>query len=98
MFEISSTHVLTEDTVSREVRNGKLYSKRILTKTNRIPKWGERFVSTRVVKIVEESVVDPQEKLLITYTRNIGLAKIMVIIYEEFFVKFLFIMKIWKPY
>ena len=68
---------MTEDTIQREVKDGKLYSKRILTKTNRVPKWGERFISTRVVKIIEESIVDPNEKLLVTYTRNIGLARIM---------------------
>lgn len=42
----------------REVKNGVLYTKRLLTKTNRVPKWGERFVSKNIVKIVEESVVD----------------------------------------
>lgn len=39
-----STHVLSEDTWSREVKDGCLYTKRILTKTNRVPKWGERYV------------------------------------------------------
>uniref|UniRef100_A0A2H1W2M1 SFRICE_037455 n=1 Tax=Spodoptera frugiperda TaxID=7108 RepID=A0A2H1W2M1_SPOFR len=37
-----STHVLSEDTWSREVKDGCLYTKRVLTKTNRVPKWGER--------------------------------------------------------
>lgn len=72
-----STHVLTEDTVSREVKNGKLYSKRLLTKTNRLPKWGERFISKNVVKIIEESIVDPATKTFTTYTRNLGYTKVM---------------------
>jgi len=73
-----SSHVLTEDTVSREVRaDGKLHSKRILTKTNRVPKWGERFFKAKSVCIVEESIVDPIEKTIVTYTRNIGFSKIM---------------------
>jgi len=42
---IYSTHVLTEDTVSTEVKNGKLYYKQLLTKTNRLSKWNERFIS-----------------------------------------------------
>lgn len=42
------------------------------------PKWGEHFISTRIVKIIEESVVDPKEKTLITYTRNIGYTSVMV--------------------
>lgn len=76
----NSSHVLTEDTVLREVKNGVLYTKRLLTKTNRVPKWGERFVSKNIVKIVEESVVDPKTKTLTTYTRNLGYAKVMSIV------------------
>lgn len=78
MISLDSTHVLSEDTVSREIKNGKLYSKRLLTKTNRMPKWGERFISKNVVKIIEETVVDPKEKTLITYTKNLGYTKVMV--------------------
>ncbi|XP_055704049.1 protein preli-like [Phlebotomus papatasi] len=72
-----SNHVLTEDTIQREVRDGKLYSKRLLSKTNRVPKWGERFYNAKSVKIVEESVCDPRERTLVTYTRNIAFTKIM---------------------
>ncbi|XP_064483823.1 PRELI domain-containing protein 1, mitochondrial-like [Ornithodoros turicata] len=77
-----STHVLTEDTVSRYVDGGRLFSKRLLTKTNpvnRLPKWGERFIGARSVRIVEESVVDPRTKTIVTYTRNVGLQHIMSI-------------------
>lgn len=77
-YIICSSHVLTEDTISREVKNGKLHSKRLLTKTNRLPKWGERFISKNVVKIVEESIVDPEAKTLTTYTKNLGYTKVMV--------------------
>lgn len=74
-----ASHVLTEDTLQREVRqDGKLYSKRILSKTNRVPKWGERFFKSKSVFIVEESIVDPANKTLTTLTRNIGFNKIMV--------------------
>lgn len=73
-----SVHVLTEDTISREVRDGKLYSRRILSKTNHVPKWGERFYKNTPVKIIEDSVLDPVNKTLITFTRNIGFKKIMV--------------------
>lgn len=71
-------HVLSEDTVCREIKNGQLHSKRLLTKTNRVPKWGERFFKAKSVCILEESVVDPNERVLVTYTRNIGFNKIMV--------------------
>ncbi|KAF7995068.1 hypothetical protein HCN44_004540 [Aphidius gifuensis] len=75
-----STHVLTEDTVSREVKDGKLHTKRLLTKTNRMPKWGERFVSKNVVKIIEETEVDPKSKTLTSYTRNLGYTKVMTVV------------------
>ncbi|XP_077285442.1 preli-like [Arctopsyche grandis] len=75
-----SQHVLSEDVVSRELREGKLHTKRLLTKTNRVPKWGERFFNAKSVKIVEESIVDPKNKLLITYTRNLGYAKVMSVV------------------
>uniref|UniRef100_A0A1B6K362 PRELI/MSF1 domain-containing protein n=1 Tax=Homalodisca liturata TaxID=320908 RepID=A0A1B6K362_9HEMI len=75
-----SVHVLSEDTLSREVRDGKLYTKRLFTKTNIPPKWAERIISSRVVKILEESVVDPKEKQITTYTRNIGYTKVMNIV------------------
>lgn len=75
----SSTHVLTEDTVARVVKDGKLYSKRLLTKTSTgVPKWGQKLIGAKVVKVMEESVVDPEKKQLVTYTQNIGYTKLMV--------------------
>lgn len=59
------------------MRDGLLYSKRLLSKTNRVPKWGEAFYNAKSVKIVEESVCDPKRKTLVTYTRNIAFTKIM---------------------
>jgi hypothetical protein len=64
------------------VRGNRLFTKRLLTKTNRVPKWGEHFVNARTVKIVEESITDPNEKILITYTRNIGYSRVMVIVFN----------------
>ena len=69
----SSTHVLTEDTIKRDIVDGKLCTTRFLTKTGGgLPRWAERFVPHKLVTIVEESVVDPQRQTLTTYTRNIG--------------------------
>ncbi|CAF4797360.1 protein preli-like [Pieris napi] len=75
-----SSHVLSEDTWSRYVKDGCLYTKRLLTKTNRVPKWGERFFNAKSVKIIEESIVDPEKKVLITYTRNLGYTKVMSVV------------------
>ncbi|XP_055390390.1 protein preli-like [Condylostylus longicornis] len=73
----SSAHVLTEDVVKRDVIEGKLYTRRLLSKTNPLPKWGERFYNAKSVKIIEDSILDPKTKILVTYTRNVGFKKVM---------------------
>ncbi|XP_066246752.1 protein preli-like [Euwallacea similis] len=73
----NSKHVISEDTILREVRSGKLVTKRLLNKTNNIPNWAKRFINTSYVYIVEESIVDAKNKILVTYTRNIGFSKVM---------------------
>ena len=79
-----ATHVLSEDTVHRELRkSGILYSRRFLTKTNKMPKWGERWMPSsiyRFVPLVEESHVDTNSKTVTTYTRNVGLSRFMTAI------------------
>jgi len=75
-----ATHVLSEDTLHRELRpNGILYSRRLVTKTNRIPKWGERFLVNfkRMVPLIEESYIDREKRTIVTYTRNVGLSTFM---------------------
>lgn len=62
----------------REVVETKLHSVRLFTKTNKLPKWGERFIHSNVVKIVEESILDPSKKTFVTYTRNVGFTNVMV--------------------
>lgn len=76
-----STHVLTEDTIKRDVEGKKLFSTRLISKTNKLPKWGEKIIpgGTRHVCVIEESVVDVEKKTLTTYTRNVGLTKFMTI-------------------
>ncbi|XP_050545944.1 PRELI domain-containing protein 1, mitochondrial-like [Daktulosphaira vitifoliae] len=72
-----SKHVLSEDVLQREIREKCLHSIRMFTKTNKLPKWGECFIHNNVVRIVEESIVDPTKKILTTYTRNIGYTNVM---------------------
>ena len=75
-----ASHVLSEDTVYREIISGTtLYTRRFLTKTNKIPKWGERWLSgfRRSVPLLEESWVDTKERTITTYTRNVGLSNFM---------------------
>ncbi|XP_026469286.1 protein preli-like [Ctenocephalides felis] len=75
-----SSHVLSEDTITRDVKEGRLHTRRLLTKTNLVPKWGKKFISAPFVKIYEESIVDPLNKTMITYTFNMGHAKVMSVI------------------
>jgi len=75
-----SSHVLSEDVVHRKVdSSGKLLTKRLISKTNSAPKWTERFLPSKNVLVVEESVLDPNGHTLTTYTRNIGLKHLMTI-------------------
>lgn len=75
-----SKHVLTEDVMNRYIiGNGKLFTKRLIKKTNSAPKWTERFLPAKHVFIIEESIVDSRLKTLTTYTRNIGLQHLMSI-------------------
>merc|ERR1711915_480569 len=78
-----ASHVLSEDTVYREIINGTtLYSRRFLTKTNKVPKWGERWLSgfRRSVPLLEESYVDNEQKTITIYTRNVGFSNFMTAI------------------
>ncbi|CAL9700126.1 unnamed protein product [Knipowitschia caucasica] len=76
-----STHVLTEDVVYREVTaDHRLLTRRLLMKTNRLPRWAECLFPSgisRSVYIVEDSVVDPVNRSLTTYTWNLNHTTLM---------------------
>ncbi|KAL2077713.1 hypothetical protein ACEWY4_027217 [Coilia grayii] len=76
-----SNHVLTEDIVFREVTpDNCLVSRRLLTKTNRAPRWAERFLPKHMAcsaYIIEDSVVDPKNRTMTTVTWNITHARLM---------------------
>ncbi|MCJ8742104.1 hypothetical protein PDJAM_G00078200 [Pangasius djambal] len=79
-----STHVLTEDVIFREVTpDNRLLSRRLLTKTNRLPRWAERIFPgnlSRSVYIVEDSVVDPSSRRLTTLTWNLNHSTLMTVV------------------
>ncbi|XP_026056069.1 PRELI domain-containing protein 1, mitochondrial-like [Carassius auratus] len=85
-----STHVLTEDVVFREVTpDNQLLSRRLLTKTNRLPRWAERVFPgnlSRSVYIIEDSVVDLRNRSLTTLTWNVNHAKLMRVVERCVFV------------
>ncbi|XP_077466498.1 PRELI domain containing 1a [Stigmatopora argus] len=76
-----SNHVLTEDIIFREVTpNNCLISRRLLTKTRRAPRWMERYLPKQMAScayIIEDSVVDPQNRTMTTLTWNITHARLM---------------------
>ncbi|XP_049321044.1 PRELI domain-containing protein 1, mitochondrial-like [Astyanax mexicanus] len=67
-----STNVLTEDVIFREVTpDNRLLSRRLLTKTGPVPRWAESFLpSFTAYYVIEDSVVDPVNKTIVTSTRN----------------------------
>jgi len=74
-----SKHVLSEDVISRTIENSTLKTVRLLTKTNKAPRWVERFVSNHTACILEESHVNPVEKKVITYTKNLTHQSLMTV-------------------
>uniref|UniRef100_A0A1A8G4K1 PRELI domain containing 1b n=1 Tax=Nothobranchius korthausae TaxID=1143690 RepID=A0A1A8G4K1_9TELE len=79
-----SAHVLTEDVLYREVTpSNHLLSRKLMTKTNRLPGWAERIFPThiaRAVYIVEDSIVDPQTNTFITKTWNLNHSTLMTVV------------------
>ncbi|XP_030622217.1 PRELI domain containing 1a [Chanos chanos] len=76
-----SNHVLTEDIIFREVTpDNRLISRRLLTKTSRAPRWAEKFLPVHMARsayIIEDSIVDPQQRTMTTLTWNITHARLM---------------------
>lgn len=76
----NSKHVLSEDVIQRSVdKDGRLFTRKLLCKTNSAPKWTERFLPSHIVYILEDSTVDIKAKTLTTHTRNIGMKNFMTI-------------------
>ncbi|KAL4640481.1 PRELI domain-containing protein 1, mitochondrial-like [Arapaima gigas] len=78
-----STHVLTEDVIFREVTaDQRLLTRRLLTKTNRLPRWAERFFPSnlsRSVYILEDSIVNLADRSLITFSWNLNHTTLMTV-------------------
>ena len=76
-----SKHVLSDDTISRTVRDGKLVSKRLISKTTKLPGWASRIVGgRRVGYIVEESILDPKSRSMTTYSRTTSIPWVLHVI------------------
>ncbi|XP_060078578.1 PRELI domain-containing protein 1, mitochondrial-like [Ylistrum balloti] len=85
-----SKHIISEDVLSRKIIEGKLFTKRLINKSNNsAEKVVNMLFHTRAKKtwVIEESIVDPVAKTMITYTRNIGYKDLAVVeekcVYKE---------------
>ncbi len=68
----NSDHVFSEDFVEcRPLDDGRLYTKRFIMKTNKVPRWAHHFFNAKRVSMMEEAIIDPKAKTMVTYTRNI---------------------------
>lgn len=66
------------------IEDGKLHTRKLLTKTNPLPKWGEKFYKgPRFITIIEESIVDRESSAVVTYTRNITGNSLLVSVYSS---------------
>lgn len=74
----NSQHVFSEDIISSKIDDkGCLRTRRIIAKTNKLPSWGEHLFSTRNVWLIEEAIIDPKNKTMKIYTRNLNLRLFM---------------------
>ncbi|XP_021361212.1 PRELI domain-containing protein 1, mitochondrial-like [Mizuhopecten yessoensis] len=78
----NSKHINSEDVLSRKIVEGKLFSKRLINKSAGSAQKVANMLFNKKAKrtwVIEESVVDPVEKTMVTYTRNIGLKELALI-------------------
>jgi len=74
----NSQHVFSEDIISNQIDDkGCLRTKRFISKTNKLPTWGEHLFNTRKVWLVEETIIDPKTREMKVYTRNLNLRVFM---------------------
>ncbi|CAG8595776.1 1297_t:CDS:2 [Ambispora gerdemannii] len=68
-----ASHVLSVDVIDRHVdpTSGMLRTTRLILKKGKVPSWGIGLIRTPEAYILEESIVDPHTKTMITRTKNI---------------------------
>jgi len=71
--------VLSEDVISRSVEGPVLKTVRLISKTNKVPRWASKVLPSSSGYVVEESHVNAKDKTIITYTRNITYTHLMTV-------------------
>lgn len=73
-----STHVQSVDTIDRYIKDGKLYSTRLIRKKGKLPKWVLPFLGKiSHTWVIEKTILNPETKTLQSYTRNLDHTLIM---------------------
>ena len=77
-------HVLASDVIARHIDdNGCLHSTRLLLKRGKLPAWGARILNISETYIIEESVVDPHNRIMYTESRNLDHTKVLKVIESQ---------------
>lgn len=74
--------MISEDVISRYLTDDNiLVTKKLLVKerTFHLPKWIEKYVTIKRVYVIEESICDPKNNTLTSYTKNFSSTSLMVI-------------------
>nr|CAD2130297.1 unnamed protein product [Meloidogyne enterolobii] len=72
-----SKHVISEDVISREIKGGKIITRKLIVKRGAgflksVPHWISRQTHVAFMPTLEESIFDVNEGTLITHTRNVS--------------------------
>ncbi|CAK5075353.1 unnamed protein product [Meloidogyne enterolobii] len=72
-----SKHVISEDVISREIKGGKIITRKLIVKRGAgflksVPRWISRQTHVAFMPTLEESIFDVNEGTLITHTRNVS--------------------------
>lgn len=78
-----ANHVLAGDVIDRYVRDGKMYTTRLLLKRGTLPRWAKSLVPGTEGWVLEESVVDPKARSMTTSLRNLSYARIMLLVEKQ---------------
>ncbi|KAK7207263.1 PRELI-like family-domain-containing protein [Myxozyma melibiosi] len=81
-----ATHVLSVDTLERFVdEQGRLHTKRLVVKRGKLPHWCKVLLSSSKLNIsesmiLETSIIDPRNELILSEAKNIDFTKIMRVV------------------
>lgn len=77
-------HVLASDVINRYIdQQGRLHSTRLILKRGKLPAWGARILNISETYVIEESIVDPHNRVMRTESRNLDHTKVLKVIENQ---------------